>query len=471
MLSPSTPAWADSGTFTVTSTIGNTVSGTYLTPQGDTGTFTASRSAAAGYAGNAVFAGSASGLQLFNTADVNSDGGDSFTVTLTLTPNPGQSRSLTLEVSQATTQTSGNNEPARVTLTYGGAPYGSSSAVLAANPNVQMHDTNGVLIFGLQPQVRSVGPLCPAVILRNTTAITACLPMPAGTAIASGGQYQLYGVGNADSRYQIDIRNATTVTIGYTGNMLGSSTTPLYTGETFNEWLGFGVRSTPARITLNKNIAGRFVSTDQFTIRTQNIVTASQFATATTTATATNATTGPFKVEDGREHQLTETASGTTNLGYYAKSIACTNATGGSTTPLPSGTRPTPDWRVTPVAGDDITCTITNAVAVTDIAVTKTNTPGAGPSDQPGDTVTAGTMTRYSVIVRNNGPLSVTGVIVRDTPRTGITCPAGNTVTITGAGVPPGGPFTVGNLTGAGITLGTLAASQAATLTFQCLVN
>jgi hypothetical protein len=64
----------------------------------------------------------------------------------------------------------------------------------------------------------------------------------------------------------------------------------------------------------------------------------------------------------------------------------------------------------------------------------------------------------------------VTGGIVKDTPVSGLTCATTNPVTITGQGV-PSGSFTVAELTGSGIVLGTLAAGQSTTLTYSCLVN
>lgn len=106
-----------------------------------------------------------------------------------------------------------------------------------------------------------------------------------------------------------------------------------------------------------------------------------------------------------------------------------------------------------------------------DLAITKTNTPGInGEVDQSGDNVISGTNTTYSIVVTNNGPDDVTGALVTDTPTAGLTCLASSSVTITGDGV-PSSSFTIGDLTGAGIALGTLASGDAATLTFECEVN
>jgi uncharacterized repeat protein (TIGR01451 family) len=118
---------------------------------------------------------------------------------------------------------------------------------------------------------------------------------------------------------------------------------------------------------------------------------------------------------------------------------------------------------------------ICNFVGAANLAITKTNTPLSGPSDQPADTVVSGATTTYTVVVTNGGPNSVTGAVVSDTPGAGLTCPPANAVTCTSpaAGVCPAGPLTVANLT-AGVALGALPAtvgSNTVTFTFSCTVQ
>jgi uncharacterized repeat protein (TIGR01451 family) len=118
---------------------------------------------------------------------------------------------------------------------------------------------------------------------------------------------------------------------------------------------------------------------------------------------------------------------------------------------------------------------ICNFVGAANLSVTKTNTPLSGPNDQPADTVVSGATTNYTVVVTNGGPSSVTGAVVTDTPGAGITCPPANTVTCTSPapGVCPAGPLTVANLT-AGITLGALPSSPGSnfvSFTFSCTVQ
>jgi uncharacterized repeat protein (TIGR01451 family) len=96
-----------------------------------------------------------------------------------------------------------------------------------------------------------------------------------------------------------------------------------------------------------------------------------------------------------------------------------------------------------------------------DLTVTKSNGVSA---------VTSGSTITYTVVVSNNGPDAITGAVVTDMVGAGLTCPAGNAVTITGAGI-PAGSYTISNLTGSGIALGTLASGQSAILTYTCGVN
>lgn len=121
-------------------------------------------------------------------------------------------------------------------------------------------------------------------------------------------------------------------------------------------------------------------------------------------------------------------------------------------------------------AGNDLSESVTVRPRA-DFSIKKTNTPGVnGDADQANDTVVRGATTTYRVTVTNNGGDPVSGAVVTDTPGAGITCAAGNPVTITGAGVPTGS-FTIGNLTTGGITLGTLSSGQSTVLTYSCVVN
>lgn len=120
--------------------------------------------------------------------------------------------------------------------------------------------------------------------------------------------------------------------------------------------------------------------------------------------------------------------------------------------------------------GDDLSEQVT-VVSEVDLVVTKTNTLGVNNEvDQTSDTVVSGSTITYTITVTNNGPDTITGAIVTDSITSGLTCAGTNAITISGDGV-PSGKFTVDELTGAGITLETLANGESAVLSYDCTVN
>lgn len=64
--------------------------------------------------------------------------------------------------------------------------------------------------------------------------------------LANNSSYVSYGIANADSNYIIAVKNAQTVTLVYEGIMKGNSGIEAdVVGETYNEWISFGVESEP----------------------------------------------------------------------------------------------------------------------------------------------------------------------------------------------------------------------------------
>lgn len=147
----------------------------------------------------------------------------------------------------------------------------------------------------------------------------------------------------------------------------------------------------------------------------------------------------------GQTYQITVTANVTATSGSVAN---------GATIAAPSGT-------VDPTNSNNTVTDTDTVTPVAELVITKTN--GV-------TTLISGSTTTYTVTVTNNGPSSVTGALIQDAPVSGLTCLATNPVTITGNGV-PAGSFTISDLTGTGIALGTLANGQTATLTYSCKVN
>jgi hypothetical protein len=118
-----------------------------------------------------------------------------------------------------------------------------------------------------------------------------------------------------------------------------------------------------AKITLAKAVGGRVNSGDQFTVSASGGGTLQGTTSATTVLAATTASTAFFS-SPGAALTLADTAAGTTVLANYDTRLTCTNAlsgTPGYTTnaSLPSNAS-TASTSITPVAGDDITCTYTN---------------------------------------------------------------------------------------------------------------
>ena len=69
-------------------------------------------------------------------------------------------------------------------------------------------------------------------------------PLTTGDEIGNGTNYVSYGIENSQSKYVIAIRNANSVTLTYEGIMNGSNgIAGNIIGETYNEWISFGVES------------------------------------------------------------------------------------------------------------------------------------------------------------------------------------------------------------------------------------
>jgi large repetitive protein len=135
-----------------------------------------------------------------------------------------------------------------------------------------------------------------------------------------------------------------------------------------------------ATITLTKALGtARVRAGDEFTVQlkdsTGSVVNPTANSTTTgsgSTVTPGTGTTGPTRVTPGATYTLTEIAAGTTVLSEYDERIACTNATAGSPTTLPSGpidlaSPPT----VTPAPADAIRCELTNSGQAPTVTILK----------------------------------------------------------------------------------------------------
>ncbi len=208
-------------------------------------------------------------------------------------------------------------------------------------------------------------------------------------------------------------------------------------------------------LTLQKNLVGRALGTDDFTIQLKNGATVIASASTNGSANINTASTGAQLVTAATTYTLTEVGAGTPSavLSSYNTSINCSNATTGSTTTLPTGSGQS--FSVSPKSGDNITCTLTNTPKVAQLTVTKTAS-----SVQ----FTAGQPALYTITVQNTGAATTSGSItIADTLPTGITL-----TSISGSGT---GWSCTGTSVLACTFTGTLASSTSTTLLLNVAVG
>ena len=197
-----------------------------------------------------------------------------------------------------------------------------------------------------------------------------------------------------------------------------------------------------------------------------NLAVASQCAPSVSEGTISNlacSTTLPASVSElSGSNQVTCTFDYTLALAPSSSTVTFTGQTGAANDRNGGAVLTAPNNQTTASA---------SVTAAADLSLTKTNTPGVnGNVDQADDTVFSGSTTTYTLTVTHNGGDDSTGAVITDTPGAGLTCDAADPVTITGDGV-PAGSFTIADLTGGGIALGTLSSGQSTTLTYSCQVN
>jgi uncharacterized repeat protein (TIGR01451 family) len=164
------------------------------------------------------------------------------------------------------------------------------------------------------------------------------------------------------------------------------------------------------QLTLSKTVVGRALSTDDFIVQITNG--ASLVASGGTFGT-NSATTGTQAVTAGTSYTLSEIGAGTpsTNLTGYSTAIACSNAYVASTTVLPSGNGQS--FPLTPQAGDNIACTLSNSPLPQQLTVAKSASPNPFVAAQPA---------QYTITVSNSGwTITSTNITLTDTLPIGIT--------------------------------------------------
>jgi Surface adhesin CshA non-repetitive domain 2 len=247
------------------------------------------------------------------------------------------------------------------------------------------------------------GPFSSAVLsLASGLPITLSETMAAGSVSALANYNSRLTCRNAANAVTVDL-----VTTNYS-----------YGALSYGDAINCVFTNTPLpRLTLTKALGGTRVFTgDQFTM---NLATgATTVATTTTTGTGATIATGStplFLGAVGTAYSFNEVAAGTTNLTYYTSGMACVNAYTASTTTLPS----TVGGSVTPVLGDNITCTITNTPKpnVANLTIVKSMTLVSDPvNGTTNPKLIPGAIVDYDITVTNagTGPVDLSTVVIND---------------------------------------------------------
>ncbi|WP_440454662.1 hypothetical protein [Psychrobacter sp. ASPA161_9] len=138
----------------------------------------------------------------------------------------------------------GNNDLYYYSLTALNGTGNSSSFTPTTNANGQVSFASG----------QKRGTLPPTPTFTNILKETSTNPnnqntyaaLNTNTIIPNNSSYVSYGIENSKSNYVIAVRNAESVTLTYEGIMKGNSAIEAdVVGETYNEWISFGVESEP----------------------------------------------------------------------------------------------------------------------------------------------------------------------------------------------------------------------------------
>lgn len=129
--------------------------------------------------------------------------------------------------------------------------YFQFAALANSNNNVSPYrlSTNNNQVYFSSNNPKGTLPPNPTLarILKSNVSPTSYAELATNHIIPSGSSYVSYAVSNTDSLYVINIENPKTVTLTYRGIMHGNSSFIYnnidYVGETFREWISFGIES------------------------------------------------------------------------------------------------------------------------------------------------------------------------------------------------------------------------------------
>lgn len=182
------------------------------------------------------------------------------------------------------------------------------------------------------------------------------------------------------------------------------------------EGLAFGIRT--ASVSVDKQVASRVDPADSFDLSVAS--SEGPLLASASTGGSDSASTDVVPVIPSGPLTLSEasTAGSGSPLDYYDADWACTNANATSTTELPAGAGASQQLAL--VAGDAVSCTVTNTAKAASLDLVKTVSPTTAAA---GDTVV------YDFAVTNDGDLPVDGLAIDETAFSGagelgaIVCP------------------------------------------------
>ncbi|MBE4695215.1 hypothetical protein HGI16_10910 [Brevibacterium casei] len=201
---------------------------------------------------------------------------------------------------------------------------------------------------------------------------------------------QMSGVNGVafDANGKIYLSNGTSVRSYNMPDFSGGTTVPVNPAQT--GLTDLASCSSPATITIEKDVKNRVNATDQFGLRMARGTT--ELGTTTTTGTTNgiqNERLGPQPVARGAQISFSESAAGTTTLGNYASSYSCTvdgramgvsgNGVSGSVT--------------IPATGNEVICRFTNSPLTADVTINKKTQNQDGSNEQNASGWTVGART------------------------------------------------------------------------------
>ncbi|MFT4011396.1 MAG: hypothetical protein QM655_15275, partial [Nocardioidaceae bacterium] len=306
---------------------------------------------------------------------------------------------------------------------YAVAPGSSSPAIVGRIANVTNNtntgditfDQSGNLYIVMGPTLKVVPNIGTTVNNAEVTATTLVSALAGSTSISANGiafsrSGTLY-VTAGSTFYGI---NAST------GAQLSTGTITLSGFGTGGSVIDAASCQNPNTLTLKKNVASRYDSTDQFTtsISATGITTVTGTTTGTDTGLQDSAGefAGPVVATSGLTYTLSETAA-SGSLSNYTTTYECTNADG---TVLTSGTGTsfTYTYPTSSSGGLAVTCIFTNTAAskTASLSTTKTISTVNGAAATSATVLRPGDVVTYEIVTANSGGAAGTSTLTETVP-------------------------------------------------------